>query len=328
MPVPRILIVGKNGLLTWQDSLHAAFAELGLESHVFSVRPNLLLRQIERACGDGRQRLNGFLTNRFRVAAARFRPDLILSLVSPLFPRNVLQDLRDRQGRPPQLAAWLCDCPLPEFDAQRHVQLDAFFAFDSALHAPATAFVRKPCQVVTLPLAFDPRNYHPLPCVNTDRSVLFAGSYSTDRRQFVDGLQRQGVPIKMLGNNWPRSFFSLRQHRLSHALLNRHFNANAVVLNHLQQPNTVHGLNLRTFEATGAGAFLLTPDVPDLAACFDPGNEVATYRSPEELAELAMRGLKDSGWVRRIADAGHRRALSEHTFVHRARTVARHFGWL
>ena len=326
MPAPRILIVSKTGLLTWQHSIRAAFAELGLETRLFSASPCRLPEYIERKRSGEKQLFNKIIGRRLRSAVARFQPDLLFALYD-LFPRDIVRGLCNRQNHRPQLAVWLCDCPLPVFDAQRYEPLDAFFAFDSSLRAPAAAFVRNPRQIVPLPLAFDLRQYHPMPCLEKERTILFAGTCSEERRQLVDGLRAQDVPVTALGNDWPRRFFNFRQRTLTHAQLNRHFNSSAIVLNH-QQRTTIHGLNLRVFEATGAGAFLLTPNVPDLAACFEPGREVAPYHSPEELAELAQRGLKDTGWAQRIAAAGCRRARAEHTFAHRARTIAHHFGWI
>ena len=326
MPKPRILLACKNGLLTWQYSLQHALNELGLETRLFSTSPRGLSEKLERRRSGGKQLFNRLIARRLCSVAARFRPDLILSL-GDLFPRDIRRDLGQRLDHCPLLAAWLCDCLEDSIEAQELELLDAFFSFDSSIIAKAPAFLRDPRQIIPLPLAFDPRQYHALPIRERNAAVLFAGTCTAARYNLVECLRKFGIPVRTLGNGWPHRVPILRQRSLSHQALNSHFNASAVVLNHQQHENTVHGLNLRVFEATGAGTFLLTPETPDLSACFEPGREVVSYRSPEELAELAIRGLNDTAWARGIAEAGHRRAQTEHTFDHRARTIARHFGW-
>ena len=322
----RILIVSKNGMLTWHVSLQAAFASLGIETRFSSVNSSGVPDLLERLRHGRKHLLSRSIIRRLCITAGHFQPDLILTLVS-VFPNHILPELDARMSRRPLLASWPSDCPLPDH-AQQFVKHDAFFSFDSALNAPARCFVHNEKQVIPLPLAFDPHQYHPLPETPVTHDVLFAGSCSAARMKFVAQLRTNGIPVTAYGFEWPKGVLKLPQSRQSHAQINRHLNASRIVLNHQQQPNTVNGLNLRAFEATGAEAFLLTPNVADLPACFEPNREIIAYRSMDELADLIQRGLKDAAWARRIAEAGHRRALAEHTFDHRARTIARHFGWL
>jgi spore maturation protein CgeB len=76
--------------------------------------------------------------------------------------------------------------------------------------------------------------------------------------------------------------------------------------------------NLRTFEATGCGAFLLTEYSREQAeTLFRADEEIVCYRNPEELATIAQRYLPDEATRARIAAAGQRRCLAEHTLGHR-----------
>ncbi len=76
--------------------------------------------------------------------------------------------------------------------------------------------------------------------------------------------------------------------------------------------------NLRTFETTGCGAFLLTEHSREQAeVLFRDGEEIACYRTVEELASVAQRFLPDEAARARIAAAGQRRCLAEHTLGHR-----------
>lgn len=79
--------------------------------------------------------------------------------------------------------------------------------------------------------------------------------------------------------------------------------------------------NMRLFEATGVGCCLLTDWRDNLAEMFEPEREVVTYKTPEECAERA-KWLADNPAERdKIAAAGMKRCLKDHTFAVRARTL-------
>jgi hypothetical protein len=75
--------------------------------------------------------------------------------------------------------------------------------------------------------------------------------------------------------------------------------------------------NMRLFEATGVGALLVTESAPNLGELFEPGTEVVTYVDDAELAEKLRHYLAHPDERRRIAAAGQRRALRDHTYARR-----------
>lgn len=76
--------------------------------------------------------------------------------------------------------------------------------------------------------------------------------------------------------------------------------------------------NMRLFEATGAGACLLTDRKSNLSELFEPDVEVVTYGSAEECAEKVNYLLNHEQERVGIAAAGQRRVLRDHTFEQRA----------
>ena len=76
--------------------------------------------------------------------------------------------------------------------------------------------------------------------------------------------------------------------------------------------------NMRLFEATGAGACLVTDRKSNLAELFEPDVELVTYGSAEECAEKVNYLLDHDEQRVAIAAAGHRRVLRDHTFEQRA----------
>jgi spore maturation protein CgeB len=76
--------------------------------------------------------------------------------------------------------------------------------------------------------------------------------------------------------------------------------------------------NMRLYEATGVGTCLLTDWKENLSAIFEPDIEVVTYRSAEEAADKVRYLLDHDDERRRIAEAGQRHTLKDHTFALRA----------
>jgi len=75
---------------------------------------------------------------------------------------------------------------------------------------------------------------------------------------------------------------------------------------------------LRLFEVTGAGAALLVEDSPTVHELFDVGTEVVVYRDPDEAVECARWLTANPEARERIAVAGQRRTLRDHTAAARA----------
>jgi spore maturation protein CgeB len=75
---------------------------------------------------------------------------------------------------------------------------------------------------------------------------------------------------------------------------------------------------MRLFEATGAGACLITDRKENLGTLFVPDGEVVAYTSPEDCIEKVLWLLDHPEERNRIAKAGQARTLREHTFIHRA----------
>lgn len=106
-----------------------------------------------------------------------------------------------------------------------------------------------------------------------------------------------------MGPAWGRDYFQILHD--SKITLNRHGNV------------PPYANNLRLFEATGAGAMLISDWKSNLKEMFEPGEEIIAYRTPEECGELVQDYLKHDDEREAIAKAGHRRTLSGHTYYRR-----------
>lgn len=94
----------------------------------------------------------------------------------------------------------------------------------------------------------------------------------------------------------------------------RAFRGARIVVNNLHYSET-WGVNVRTFEAAGAGAFQMVDWRPGLSQLFEDGKELITFRSMADLQQKIDYWLPREAERRAIAEAGMRRAHAEHTYT-------------
>ena len=134
-----------------------------------------------------------------------------------------------------------------------------------------------------------------------DRPLTFVGqigAFHPWRRHLLDRLVAAGLPLTAMRAP-PETAADL--YAASQVTLNVSLNGD---------------LNLRVFEALGAGGFLLTDALSEeagLERCFIPGRHLATYRSPDELVELARHYLDHPDQAMAIRRAGLAHLLEFHS---------------
>jgi spore maturation protein CgeB len=85
-------------------------------------------------------------------------------------------------------------------------------------------------------------------------------------------------------------------------------------------------IKARNFEIPGCGGFTLTGGADNLDAYYRPGHEVAYFSGRDELVHQVRYYLRHDDERSSIAESGHRRTLSEHTYVHRFATIFERMG--
>lgn len=75
--------------------------------------------------------------------------------------------------------------------------------------------------------------------------------------------------------------------------------------------------NMTLYEATGSGALLVTDDKENLKEIFVPGKEVVAYKNAGDAAEKIRYYLEHEEQRAKIARAGQKRTLTEHTYYNR-----------
>lgn len=142
------------------------------------------------------------------------------------------------------------------------------------------------------------------------------------RDRFVIFLkQKLGDTFTLIGDRWNTAYgltclppFPTTEEYFAH------FRRTAINLN-LVNGNTDSGLNMRHFEITAAGGFMLCYHQPEIEEFFEVGKECDTFRNEQELLEKVRYYLEHSDQRVEIAAAGQRRTLSEHLYSHRLQSI-------
>jgi spore maturation protein CgeB len=178
-------------------------------------------------------------------------------------------------------------------------------------------------------LAFEPAILDVLPEKPvTDIDVSFVGTVSVDHQQRIALLEAvaRRYDLKLWGNRPQALPASSPLHRCYQgevwgADMYQVLRRSRITLNsHIDMAGRQAG-NMRLFEATGVGAFLLTDFKDNLDTLFAPDHEVAVWRSIDDCLDGIGRHLGDEAGRTTIARAGHKRTMAQHTYRHRATEI-------
>jgi spore maturation protein CgeB len=178
-------------------------------------------------------------------------------------------------------------------------------------------------------LAFEPAVLDALPeAPPVDTDVSFVGTVSVDHQQRISLLEAvaERYDLKLFGSRPQALPASSPLHRCyqgevwgteMYQVLRR----SRITLNsHIDMAGREAG-NMRLFEATGVGAFLLTDYKDNLRTLFEPDREVAVWRSIDACLTTIGRALADNNGRAAIASAGQARTMAQHTYRHRASEI-------
>jgi spore maturation protein CgeB len=178
-------------------------------------------------------------------------------------------------------------------------------------------------------LAFEPAILDALPTApEPDIDVSFVGTVSPDHRQRIALLEAvaERYDLKLFGSR-PQALaassplYRCFQGEVWGANMYQVLRRSRVTLNsHIDLAGREAG-NMRLFEATGVGAFLLTDFKDNLHTLFEPDREVAVWRSPDDCLAAIERALADNHRRSDIAQAGQARTMAQHTYHHRTQEI-------
>ncbi len=335
---PRILVVPP----VWGGSLPIAywcaeaFTQLGCE--VFTVPIDgvdplhRLLRQTK--CDPKRKDqievpMVRFLGELTVLTAEEFQPDLVFAMAQAPLAVQAVEAL-NRLGAP--TAFWFIE-NYRHMDYFRHMAAAYSHFFHIQGQAMEAELDRLGANHSFLPVAAHPPAHRPLDISKEDNArfyapVGFMGHGYPNRQLVFSRLVQRGLALGLWGTAWPKrgplaNLVREGGRRLSSEAVIKVYNACDVVLNLHSSPTADDGvakadfINPRTFEVAACGGFQLVDRVQGLENLFAPGRELAVFNSEDELLEMAHYYLNNPEERARIAQAGRRRVLNEHTYYHR-----------
>jgi spore maturation protein CgeB len=206
-------------------------------------------------------------------------------------------------------------------------EYNSFFCFDSA-YVPELKKVNPHSHY--LPCAVDPDLHRPV-IPEEQRTepytVGFVGSHYPNRQEFLN--QLTDLPLYVQGFRWAektagtplaekvrREVFNADKREKDLLKTCALFNQTQINLN-IHFTHSKNSPNLRTFEIPATSSFELCDDLPDLHHLFRVGKELAIYKNPRDCRQQIRYFLDNPEERKRLARAGYRRVIAEHTFVHR-----------
>jgi len=163
-------------------------------------------------------------------------------------------------------------------------------------------------QPIYLPEGANPEIHKPY---NLEKNidVSFVGQRYGNRPAIIQALKDHGIHVEAFGKGWPTGPLSTEEmvKTYSRSKINLGFGG---VAGH-QDTFCLKG---RDFEIPMSGGLYLTEYSPELERVFEIEKEILTYRTFDELVKKIQYLLDHPDEAEAIRKAGHRRAVSEHTW--------------
>ncbi|MGJ8633867.1 MAG: glycosyltransferase family protein [Luteolibacter sp.] len=319
-PSPRILVIHKGYRAhTWAEDLVAGFEKIGSNVKAVSMRDRSPEEIAEKRKNGLKLFSNPLTVARCKETIATFQPDLIVLMNFTGLPPEANAALREAAKPGTPIIAWLAD-HVSAFPEGARPNLDHIYAFDSATIEVLSGYYTS---LSHLPLAAAPERYTDFSQPWEDRKpgLVFIGKNSASRRETITDLRSQGLPVAAFGPGAQCGFRFWRKRRVSPLTAAKTYGSYQAVLNLLQPPNTIHGLNLRAFEVPLSGALATYPLTPDVSKSFAIGEEIIAFKDLSDLRGQLESLAKDPLRAEAIIAAARHRVLADHTYEVRARKI-------
>jgi hypothetical protein len=161
-------------------------------------------------------------------------------------------------------------------------------------------FANDGIEATWLPHAVEPQAYPNTPVAMKKYDVGFVGFVSFEKRARM---------LEEMFRAFPNFFYGQRLFEDCAEI----YRKSRIVFN----TAATDDLNMRVFEATATGSFLLTENIPTIHDLYEDGVHLVTYNSMEDAIEKAHYYLENEDEREAIAKAGMQRTLNHHTYAHR-----------
>jgi spore maturation protein CgeB len=219
------------------------------------------------------------------------------------------------------IASWMADDPFAFDNIKRSLShYDYYFIWDSWYLAPLRNAGVK--HAIHLPAYTIPEVYKKVRLTEAEKrrfgsDLAFVGTWRSDRENVLSHLL--DFNIKIYGDGWlnksnlPKRYLN---QEVSIYQINTIYNASKIILNIHHQWGK-NDANFRTFEALGAGAFLIDERKKDIVSMFEENEEIVLYEGIDELREKIGYFLDHEEERISIAGRGSAKVNREHTLTAR-----------
>lgn len=176
-----------------------------------------------------------------------------------------------------------------------------------------------------LPEAMNP-DWHKKCYTGIGDSICFAGNTYNYRHFLIRKLVEEGFnDIRLYGDRPPRWASDQVRSKFQDKFIvkeekSRVFGESLACINSTAMSEG-NSLNCRAFEIAGAGGLQVMEYREAIGDCFEPGKEIVTYASLEELYDKIRFYRSNRQAAVEVREKGLRRALNEHTYRHRLELI-------
>ena len=170
-------------------------------------------------------------------------------------------------------------------------------------------YLKEGCPAILFPEASDAEIFHPMQNLPKIHDVSFVGGCYGIREEIVKLLRSASIRVTTFGSGWENG-------RIDVAAVPRLFAQSKIVLGigTIGHCTDFYALKMRDFDAPMSGSCYVTHDNADLRSVYAVGKEIVTYRTAADCVEKISFYLQHEVEREEIAQAGHRRALRDHTW--------------
>lgn len=322
---PRISIIGKlKSTHNWLQDLARGFQLLDATVQTHNLQSSSLIEQLEQVFTKQKQLENKTICKRIKKELQKFSPNLVIVLNKAGLSEQANNLWRETLPTGTPIIGWICD-RLGELPKTQKPNLNGFYFFDSSSKEPLkTAYKGTDAKIAYLPLAASPERFrYKQPDLDKLKpKLVFVGNCTESRRKEINDYREIGGEIDVYGPNTSGLGNPKNNRKINDKEQAELYRSHYAVFNPLQASNTIHGLNLRAFEAPLCGAIVTYPsDAEDLVTCFDPDTEILSYSSLKDLKNKVELLSRDPQRMLKMREAGRNRVLNDHTFTSRAQKI-------
>ena len=326
----KVLILGFDRFDSLEWNLCDTFKRMGIECRIidpyrhfpfnFRFKLQTLLRFSKR--------MEDLFWNRFINNLRGLKADLIISTLQNLPPENLAKV--KHTGLSP-IIMWNPD-PIYALFASREYSLygdyDLYIVEFPYMENYLKNVLHKP--VICLPEGFNPSIHSPpnIPKAEAEKNgpdIVIAGTLYYERAMILENLTDYNLEIYGIYPGWLRSPV-IKYHKkryLTGPEKAKVFFSSKICLNTIHYAN-IDGTNCRLFEIAGAGGFQIAEFRKSIPEYFIPDKEIVLYESIDDLKEKVNFYIRHPTLRWKIAQAGRKRALKEHTWEHRLRKLLKY----